>query len=138
MLAPFPLVTTDRSGRSRSFQVSVETDDGDARKIYVTALEDGVDPKAVEGFQMTLKPLPDGRLRIDAITAHTSHRRAGIPDSLLPELSRRFGKNVVSSSNRFPASPEEFRSIDAEKMWKRLVQKGIATHDVQQDRYSCS
>lgn len=137
MIAPFPLVTTDRPGRSRSFQVSVETDESDADKIYVTALEDGVDPKTVEGFQMTLKPLPDGRLRIDAITAHPSHREAGIPDSLLPELSRRLGKDVVSSSNRFAASPEEFRSIDAEKMWKRLVGKGLATYDEQQDRYSC-
>lgn len=137
MVAPFSLVTADQSGRSRSFQVSVEVDESDADTIYVTALEDGADPATVEGFQMTLKPLLDGRFRIDAITAHTSHRKAGISDSLLPELSRRFGKAVVSSSNRFAATPEEFRSVDAEKMWRRLVGKGLATYDGQQDRYSC-
>ena len=134
MLAAFPLLTTDRFGAARSFQVSVERDEMDAGTVYVKVLEDGVDPWKDGGFNLTLVEGTDGTLRIDASLRHSSHRGAGIPDALLPELSRRLEKRIVSSSNQ---DETESRSPEAEKMWKRLAEKGLARYDDQADRYSC-
>lgn len=133
MLAAFPLLTTDRTGGPRRFQVSVERESGSA-KVYVKVLEDGADPWKIEGFGLTLVEGTDGTLRIDASLCHPSHRGAGIPDALLPELSRRLGTRIVSSSNQ---DETESRSPEAEKMWKRLAEKGLARYDEQADRYSC-
>lgn len=134
MLAAFPLLTTDRSGTPRSFQVSVEYDGSSSGTVYFKVLEDGADPWKIEGFDVTLIEGEDGALRIDAVWGHQTHRAAGIPDSLLPELSRQLGKRILSSSNRDSA---ESRNDEAEKMWKRLVEKGLARYDEQADRYSC-
>lgn len=114
--------------------MSVERDEIHSGTLYVKVLEDGADPGKIEGFGVTLIESPDGSLRIDAISGHPTHRAAGIPDSLLPELSRRFGKPVVSSSNK---DSTESRNDEAEKMWKRLVEKRLAHYDEQADRYSC-
>ena len=114
--------------------MSVERDEIHSGTLYVKVLEDGADPGKIEGFGVTLVEGPDGSLRVDAIGGHQSHLAAGIPDSLLPELSRRFRKPVVSSSNR---DSTESRNAKAEKMWKRLVAKRLADYDEKADRYSC-
>lgn len=59
---------------------------------------------------------------------------AGIPDVMIPEISRVIGKSIVSSSNR-SAAPGEYRTAHATKVWDRLVAKELATYDAATDRY---
>jgi hypothetical protein len=61
-------------------------------------------------------------------------RKKGIPDSVLPELVRLHGKDLVSSNN-FAIGSGELQSPDAVKVWERLVASGIAKYCSSLERY---
>lgn len=56
-----------------------------------------------------------------------AYRAMGIPDAMLPEVKRLLNMEVESSPKNNPDTPD-FRSDDADKMWERLVGKGIAEY----------
>lgn len=59
----------------------------------------------------------------------------GIPDSALPKLKSLSGFDVVSSSKINPHDLSERRTCSATKYWERLVSKGLAEYDFENDRY---
>jgi len=58
----------------------------------------------------------------------------GISEALIPEIGRALGRQVTSSSNRFP-NTNEYRSDAATKVWQKLEVKGMARYDRDEDRY---
>jgi hypothetical protein len=58
----------------------------------------------------------------------------GIPDSLLPYLTHHLGRLIGSSRSRVEGT-NEFRTVQATKMWDRLVQKGLAEYFAEDDIY---
>lgn len=61
----------------------------------------------------------------------------GIPDALIPRACNLLNVTICSSTNSpsHKTSKDKYRTVDAEKMWKRLVEKGLATYDSSKDRY---
>jgi hypothetical protein len=65
------------------------------------------------------------------------YRQQGLPEALMRELAVRSGKRIISSSNCKSAHllRGEYRTIEADKVWRRLCQSGEAIYDRSVDRY---
>ena len=116
---------TGRDGVTREFEYQYEFDELD--KVWHFAVEAVPRPDSMEIFTMTFKPINETTIRQISITHHhdPAYAAMGIPDAMLPEVKRILGKEVESSP---PDVGGEFRSVDAEKMWTRLVGKGLAEY----------
>ncbi len=81
-------------------------------------------------FEMTFEPLDDGSVRQVGIFHHgvVAHSAKGIPDAVLPAVADALHKRVVSSPAQ-AVDTDVYRTVDAEKMWSRLLGKGIADYD---------
>lgn len=77
----------------------------------------------------TFTPIKANTLRQTAIDhfEEPAYAAMGIPDVMLPEVKSVL-KMEVESSPPDGVEPGVFRSIRVEKMWKRLVEKGIAEY----------
>lgn len=64
---------------------------------------------------------------------HQCFSAKGIPEAVLEYVKDTWKVDVCSSSNQ--AGPTEYRTIDADKVWKRLVTARKATYSSQTDRY---
>ena len=86
------------------------------------------DENADDFFDMTLTRCPDGMYRIIAINNYKKphYIKKGIADAIIPEASRLLRAAVRSSLKVNPQDPSEFRSDEADGMWKRLMESGIA------------
>jgi hypothetical protein len=91
-------------------------------------------------FTMTLERCKSGLWKITWIgdaDRRTHYAAAGIPDALIPEASRVLRASICSSSNIHREAPNEWRTPDAETMWKRLMTRGLARYLPGDDRYVC-
>jgi hypothetical protein len=61
----------------------------------------------------------------------------GIPDALIPEASRVLKSPIRSSSNVGTKRTNEFRTVQADKMWKRLRANGLARYLPTEEYYIC-
>ncbi len=88
-------------------------------------------------FELHLTPFDERSLRITMIENKRKdwYRAKGISDAIIPEAARVLQKRIVSSSNRVRVKENEYRTEDAEKVWRRLVAKGLATYCDSSDRY---
>jgi hypothetical protein len=86
-------------------------------------------PEATWFFELQLREKPDGQFQIISIQHHylPEYASMGIPDSLLPYLTRHLGRRICSSRDRVEGT-NEFRTIQATGMWDRLVEKGLAEY----------
>jgi len=86
-----------------------------------------VHPDDVWFFELQLREKPDGQFQIISIQHHhrAEYASMGIPDSLLPYLTRHLGRRICSSRSRVTGT-NEYRTVQATGMWDRLVQKGLA------------
>jgi hypothetical protein len=84
-------------------------------------------PEAMWFFELQLREKPDGEFQIISIQHHhrPEYASTGIPDSLLPYLTRHLGQRICSSRGRVQGT-NEYRTVQATGMWDRLVQKGLA------------
>jgi hypothetical protein len=85
---------------------------------------------------MTLERCTDGSCRITFIgdaERRADYAAVGIPDALNPEASRVLDAPIRSSSNTDAKSGDEFPTLEADKMWKRLRLKGLACNVATQD-----
>jgi hypothetical protein len=89
-----------------------------------------------EFFNMTLKVLEDGRLRVIMMNSNEEvrYRRKGIPEALLLAAKDHL-KEAIESSPRHGTSLDIRRNEQASKYWKRLEARGLAVHDTEHDVY---
>ena len=71
----------------------------------------------------------------DMFIGKEEHRMKGIPEALILEVKRLYNKKVISSSNKKPIILSEWRRIEADKVWKRLVRLNKAKYDELNDIY---
>lgn len=121
-----------KDGVSRDFEVeSEEVLTGKKWDFSVRAQESN------DFFQLTVETSDDNKVRITQIFHNDdpAYKGMGIPDALLPYVASQLKKQIISSSNKFPSKPGEWRSVYANKMWDRLVGKVQAVYDEQKDVY---
>lgn len=84
-------------------------------------------PEATWFFELQLREKPDGQFQIISIQHHhrPEYASMGIPDSLLPYLTRHLGRRICSSRGHVEGT-NEYRTVQATGMWARLVQNGFA------------
>lgn len=122
-------------GEIRSFGASIERE-ADSDLILIRVFCAG--PDADYWFYLRLRPYVSGNYQIDAINRNRPDcGRLGIPDALLPEMARQLSCRIYSSVKGFNTDTSEHRTREADKMWKRLVEKGIATYLKVEDRFVC-
>ena len=94
-------------------------------------------PADGEFFEMTVAEVDENTVRI--VMACNKNRpeysAKGIPDALLPVISKKLGRRVVSSPSA-GGSSDVYRTNDATKYWERLRAAGGATYDEQSDIYT--
>jgi hypothetical protein len=139
--------TVGRDGASHSFEVEIEKESrplGEAWKYTIRATA-----RPGHFFQARFAPMSDGRIRPAALDHYGIEEfvAKGIPEAILQDVAARSGRTVVSSTtegdahesaNPYELDPDavEFRSPDADKLWKRLLAKQRATYDPVEDRYT--
>lgn len=88
-----------------------------------------------EWFDFKLAPISNDTLKVTGMfIGKESHRGKGIPDAMILEARRIFQKKIISSSNKKKII-YEWRKQAADKVWKRLIQKGYAEYDEKSDIY---
>lgn len=137
-----PILCTGRDGIERTFWYSVERDEIRPLDVITFRVHRSNPPLPIEDhwFEMSLEKCPEGVFGITWIgdTEHRPHFKAmGIPDALIPEACRLLRVRIRSSLVRNNEGTNDYRTVDAEKMWKRLACKGLARHDPESLIYSC-
>lgn len=91
-----------------------------------------------DSLDLDLRERGNGELWLRSITHYGNPKFSakGIPDALLPCLSKRYGVRICSGKTWGAGEiTQEFLSVDATKMWKRLVEKGLAEYSEREDVY---
>lgn len=80
-------------------------------------------------FEFTLTPIDDDALRLTMINhhSHTAYAAKGIPEVILPWAAARSGMAIQSSHNNGDAGM--YRTAAATTMWRRIMQRGLASYD---------
>lgn len=133
-----------KDGKTRKFVFNDPTPRKTLSGYYEYSFWIGTRIDDVVFFELRLIEKPDGELRIDAISGNdTKYSAKGIPEALLPFVSRLLGKRICSSRSKgddniirtYGSGTTEFRTEDATKMWNRLVSKGLAEYYPDEDIY---
>lgn len=87
-----------------------------------------------ECFQFTVEESDENSLKVTGMhnNGFSQYTAKGIPEAMIMMTKLEFAKSVHSSSNRKPESGE-FRSVPADKIWKRLEARAEAVYDESQD-----
>lgn len=136
--SPFvPLQCVGRNGAAQTFWYRYYTDTDLLGTKWSIEVHTSPHPPYDHGFQVTLEEYDPATVFVHAVVTIQPeiYGRKGIRDSLYPELRRVLGRNVCSSSNRFPRDPSEERNPEGEAVWLRLQAAGLATYDSDRDRF---
>lgn len=118
---------TDRNGITRKFSYEYDyyklEDQWHFRVHTIPPL------KSLEFFELVVKPISPDTVQVVVIRHNyiPEYMAKGIPDALLPEVREVLCKRIVSSPGKKQGN--RFRTVDAEKYWKRFYSKGLATYD---------
>jgi hypothetical protein len=136
--------TTGRGGLSHTFTVKYEHTRDYYGETWTYTIESSESPP--EFFEARFKTMADGRIRIAVIDRNflSEFEAKGIPEELFEHVVAKSRRTLASSvsdggpremtADRDP-DDAEFRSPDAEKMWRRLVAVGRGRYDAGEDRY---
>jgi len=138
--------TQDHNGGPHTFDVEVDTSIGPGGPRWTYTIWN---PQRSECFQARFRTMKDGRIRLMAIDHNgvSALRGKGIPEALFGDLVKRSnGATLVSSLGEDPGPqsddlPNDFDTYDersefATRMWDRLVSKGKAKKNSNEDRYT--
>ncbi len=144
MYSEHTVMAVGKDGVTRQFRYRCDvvdklydvTDSTSTRRHW--ELEVLAERKPVATFRSTAVEIdPTSAISTEMFAESDEFREQGLPEALIRELALRSGKRIISSSNRQSAHllRGEYRTIDADKVWRRLVQAGEATYDANVDRY---
>jgi len=93
--------------------------------------------ETLEKFDFEVVDLTDEQVMVTMMHNHGSplYTAKGIPEAMIIHLAEKLGKNVRSSSQLHPTLDPEFRELGATKVWKRLVDQGLAKENTENDYY---
>jgi hypothetical protein len=135
----FPLRCLGRDGATRAFDVKITPDEVSGDEVLHIQVFPPSELDVGHWFDLTLKKRSLGSYQIGTIDRNKrEYGGQGIPDALLPELANRLSVEIWSSVKWNEADPSERRTEDADKMWARLVAKGLAAYVVGEGRYRCT
>lgn len=125
-----------RDGKSRDFYYRYSVTDHACEEYHLNIFasencDDG------DFFGIVARRIDDSTIKIVSIEKNDDqlYGAKGIPDSALPKLKSLSGLTVVSSSRANANDLSERRTCSATKYWDRLVSKGLAEYDSENDRY---
>ncbi len=126
-------------GESRTFWYDVveETTPGGSVWHFRVHRRNPPDYNKDDWFVLGVIEFDEGSVRVDMIENRGKewYRAKGISEAIIIEASRVLGRRVVSSSNKVKVADNEYRTLDAEKVWRRLAAKGQAVYCSTTDRY---
>jgi hypothetical protein len=130
-----------RDQQTRVFFYESHYDDLDKEWLFLVYDRPESKDLRENGFELKYKVLEDGTWRQAGIHHHSLEKYSakGIPDAMLPEISRLHDVTIVSSPTRGESGigqEDVRRSDDATKMWKRLCSNGIAEYDQESDVFT--
>jgi hypothetical protein len=132
-LALAPIVCKGRDGKKRTFYYAIEDSGPDV--IFRVHKSDPPE-KEDDFFELKLKRCSNGMYQIENIIGHTSdYREVGIPDVLIPEASRVLKAAIRSSPKADTSDGSIWRTDEADTMWSRLRQNGIARYITDEDYF---
>jgi hypothetical protein len=137
------LVCKGKDGVRRTFWYELEPDELYPETVIRFRVHKSNPPmmNAESWVEMTLMRCEDRTWKITFIgdfERRPHYAGVGIPDALIPEASRALETAIRSSSNiKAKKDSDEFRTVDAEKMWQRLRGKGLARYILTDDYYVC-
>ena len=94
-------------------------------------------PSSGEFYEARFEHASPGVLRQVVMSHHgqQEYMAKGIPEAVLLEMRRRFGCRIESSPS-YDAGAGQFRGAPANRVWDRLVRRGLAVWDEQRAIYS--
>jgi len=131
------LTCTDREGNTQTYYYQIEYPSEYESKEWHFRVS--IEAKLLDNwFEATVKPLNKNSVCLSSIQHNydNNYSAKGIPDALLPRIVEELNMNLFSSI-KF-SDNGEFRTDDAEKMWRRLVSNGVAEYDNSKNRYCIS
>lgn len=133
-MSNFDCIGKDGQTRTFTYRMSRSNSlDESELSFYVTRVDPP--PTTEDFFELTLREVAPSTFQVVQINHHsqTDYIGAGIPATLLPLVANMLDAQIRSSSNANGQS--EYRTPQADKMWRRLVDAGQATYDAVPDIY---
>ena len=139
----YQMECVDRYGNINKFKYSIEqtieyNDDNDLEKFTFRVMP--VDFNTDDWFEFSVVKIDDNAGKISSMTNHgvSELRGMGIPEKLIELAASQFGLRIISSSNKplHQKLEKEWRTIDANKVWDRLVKQNKASYDTDFDIYT--
>ena len=118
-------------GVQREFQLEVLHDFEAGREYWLYRVQD---PASADFYEGRFCALGVDRVQSVMLDAHTL-RGQGVSEALFEVVVADLRRTLVSSRKEGTGEEDEWRSADAEKMWKRFVAKGLAKYDQAEGRY---
>lgn len=137
---PNSITCIDKDGNKNDFRFNLaETKDEYDRRKWVfkiiPAIED-VD----DWFEFSIVKINDATGKVSAMNNNREKKymAKGIPNKMIEETAEVLMLQIISSTNNesFKLLYTEWRSLDAEKVWKRMVKEGRAEYDLRTDTFT--
>jgi hypothetical protein len=137
---PNNIICVDMEGKENQFRYNREEvhDEFGRRKWIYRIIPGAID--AIDWFEFSVVKIDDQRGKISDMNTYGDKRykMKGIPDKMIEEAARTLKLQIISSTNNpaFKVLYTEWRSPDADKVWQRLVSRGIANYDSRTDIFT--
>ena len=129
----------DPFGNTNRFKYSKElSEDGDFEKVIYRVIPADTDTN--DWFEFSVAKIDDTTGKVSSMNNNKvpELRGKGITEKLIELAASELGLHIISSSNKLSSKKleTEWRSIDASRVWDRLVQQNKANYDSELDVYS--
>lgn len=130
------LMCIGRDGQERRFVLYENKENIRTNEFHYLIQQHETFNMETDSFTLIVELMVDGTLKVVSINKNDDdlYGAKGIPEILLPKVSKIQKKNITSSRTRV-GNRGEFRSLDADKMWERLEEKGIARYNKENGLY---
>jgi hypothetical protein len=134
-LMPLSCMGLDGIVRTFYFDVVSETSpDGNEWK-YQVHLHNPPRMEEDDFYYAAFRQIGDARVQVVMLSRNKAHYGGkGITEALFAEVAHRTSLQLVSSTNRKSGS-DEYRTVQATRVWNRLVEAKKATYDAASDHY---
>src|SRR5690348_11566195 len=129
----------DRYGQANNFKYSIEkSQENDFEKLIFRVVPANLNTD--DWFEFSIVKIDDTTGKISSMNNNSIPELSGkgIPDKLIELIALKFNLKIISSSNK-PSSQKldtEWRTIDANKVWDRLIKQNKALYDSDLDIYT--
>jgi hypothetical protein len=132
MTVAFQLSTVGRDGTQNTFDAELDHDPAAHTWSYCVRTAG-----CANFYEARFVEVPGG-VQSDVLARNdATFRGKGIADALFARVNTDSGHQLVSSTNTGQKHfPNEWRSADAERIWRRLFGEERASYDAAQDRYT--